>query len=42
MIKNYKTILLSSNKIIKLIYQAKKYNVKNIIITNDSFKKHVI
>ena len=39
--KNYKIILLSSNKNYKkLIYQAKKYNVKNIIITNEaSFKK---
>ena len=39
--KNYKIILLSANKNYKkLIYQAKKYNVKNIIITNEaSFKK---
>ncbi len=39
--KNYKIILLSANKNYKkLINQAKKYNVKNIIITNEvSFKK---
>ena len=38
--KSFKIILLTANKDYKTLYnQAKKYNVKNLIITNDSSYK---